>query len=108
MNDKFNIYAVASSCNNAIMQSLMVIEMAEDVRISATKRSIARTLDQHDKTEYNELFDKVNVDIGCGRRTFDAALNQMEGANELKKERKPNSLRGRVYTLRKEGRTWLT
>jgi hypothetical protein len=84
----------------------MVEVLSDDARLSATKRAIARALD-HGETEHGQLSEKVNADVGSGKVIFEAALNQMVGAHEVRKKRKEGSLRGRTYVLLEGGRKWL-
>jgi hypothetical protein len=81
--------------------------MSEHARISATKRSIAKALEKGE-VDGKKLFETVNSEIGSGKTIFGAALNQMLGADEVKERRKPGSIRGRLYTLLKDGHKWLT
>ncbi len=80
--------------------------MTDDPKIAATKRSIARALSQGE-LEHNQLFEKVNADIGSGKVVFEGALNEMVGAHEVDRKRKPKSVRGRIYGLLGGGKRWL-
>jgi len=85
----------------------MVGALSDDARVGATKRAIARVLDRGE-IEHGQLFEKVNTDVGSGKVIFEAALNQMVGAHEVRKKRKEGSLRGRAYVLLESGRKWLS
>ena len=75
----------------------------EELRIQATKKSIARVLSKGHE-DYKTLFKKVQKDIGVGRKVFGDALSEMIGAKQVRKFRqKVDGGRRRFYELTEEG-----